>query len=395
MVDTHESAVVLVPEPNHATRDADLGQASSSSLSPVGNIISGEDWSPLTASAIIAPAVSGSHVVKIDGYSRTKGLGNGKHIDSQTFSVGGHRWCLRYYPDGWESDDADWISISLSLEHSAANEVKAEFKMILLDQDGQPVPSYRRCSARAHVFSVTKVCGFGEFIKRKDLEESPYLRDNAFSIRCDVAVVENIFTEPMLPCVVLPAPPSDMHHHLGLLLLAGEAADVTFEVGDETFAAHRCILAARSSVFKAELLGPMKEKTAARVGIQDMEASVFKALLHFIYTDSLPLMEEHDSAVMAQHLLVAADRYNMERLRMICEGILCKSICTSTAATTLALAEQHGYGALKNACFEFLMSPGNLKAVMECDGYEHLRSSCPSVLDELLAMLARKLTSLC
>ena len=35
-----------------------------------------------SASAIVAMALEGSHVLKIDGYSRTKGLGNGKFIKS-------------------------------------------------------------------------------------------------------------------------------------------------------------------------------------------------------------------------------------------------------------------------------------------------------------------------
>ncbi|KAF7110898.1 hypothetical protein CFC21_110965, partial [Triticum aestivum] len=251
-------------------------------------------------------------------------------------------------------EDADWISIYLhySTAPTNAGEVKAEFKISLLDHDRQPVALYSRCSQ-----------GFGYQSKFQDF---PWL--------------------PRISHVVVP--PSNMHHHLGQLLLAGEAADVTFEVGEETFAAHRCILAARSPVFKAELLGPMKEKTATRVLIDDMEARVFKALLHFIYTDSLPAMDEGGAAEIAQHLLVAADRYDMERLKLICEGKLCDHICKSTVATTLALAEQHGCGALKKACFKFLMSPGNLKVVMESDGYEHLRSSCPSVLDELVAKLA-------
>jgi speckle-type POZ protein len=130
------------------------------------------------------------------------------------------------------------------------------------------------------------------------------------------------------------------------------------------------MLAARSSVLRAELLGPMKENTATHIPI-DMEAIVFRALLHFIYTDTLPE--------------VAADRYNMERLKFICEEKLCSHLCKSTTATTLALAEQHGCSALKNACFNFLTSPGNLKAVMASEGFQHLRTSCPSVLEELVA----------
>ena len=44
---------------------------------------------------------------------------------------------------------------------------------------------------------------------------------------------------------------------------------------------------------------------------------------------------------MAQHLLVAADRFELERLRRICERRLCETVDVETVATTLTLAEQN------------------------------------------------------
>ncbi|XBH59453.1 hypothetical protein VPH35_080728 [Triticum aestivum] len=81
-----------------------------------------------------------------------------------------------------------------------------------------------------------------------------------------------------------------------------------------TFAAHRCVLAARSTVLRAELYGAMKE---SGVQIDGMRAEVFRHLLHFVYTDSLPEEEEGDGVAMAQHLMEAADRYGMERLKLL------------------------------------------------------------------------------
>ena len=60
-----------------------------------------------TTSSIIAETVSGSHVLKIDGYSLIKGHGVGKFIDSGRFSVGGRSWLMRYYPDGWDAAHSD------------------------------------------------------------------------------------------------------------------------------------------------------------------------------------------------------------------------------------------------------------------------------------------------
>jgi speckle-type POZ protein len=56
-------------------------------------------------------------------------------------------------------------------------------------------------------------------------------------------------------------------------------------------------------------------------GIQ-LGVCVFRSLLHFIYTDSLPEIDDRDRTAMAQHLLVAADQYGMERLKSICEYVL-------------------------------------------------------------------------
>ena len=48
------------------------------------------------------------------------------------------------------------------------------------------------------------------------------------------------------------------------------------------------LLQARSPVFRALLTGPMMEGHQETVAIHDVKAPVFKALLHFAYTDSLP-----------------------------------------------------------------------------------------------------------
>ncbi|XP_073355620.1 BTB/POZ and MATH domain-containing protein 1-like [Aegilops tauschii subsp. strangulata] len=282
-----------------------------------------------------------SYVLKVDGYSRAKALlKNGQGVTSTPFGVGGHSWVVIYLPK-------------------------------------------RSPRTTNHTFSRKgSSWGWPAYIKRDDLEVSSHLRDNCLSIRCDVTVMKEIRGEEAR------VPPSDLDRHLGDLLKNKDAADLIFQVGGQSFSAHRCVLAARSSVFKAELLGAMKESSSAAgpIKICDMEAHVFNSLLHFMYTDSVPLTLKLD-VVMAGHLLVAADRYNVVRLKQICEEKLCAHIDSNMVATSLALAEQHGFPRLKEACLQFLDSPSNFKAMMASDGYEHLTSSCPSVLKELIARI--------
>lgn len=123
-------------------------------------------------------------------------------------------------------------------------------------------------------------------------------------------------------------PPSDLHQHLHGLLSSKEGADVELRVGGEKFAVHRLVLGARSSVFKAELFHQTEEGSTNTnvIQIQGMEARVFRALLTFIYTDALADMDHQDGFAMTRHLIVAADRYNLQRLKLICEDRLCSHI---------------------------------------------------------------------
>ncbi|CAO2149801.1 unnamed protein product [Urochloa humidicola] len=113
-------------------------------------------------------------------------------------------------------------------------------------------------------------------------------------------------------------------------------------------------------VFMAELFGsPGKLKNTANtfhIRIDCMEPKAFKAMLHFIYTDSFPEVDEGEGnkVAMAQGLLAAADRYGLERLKLVCGDMLCSYIDAATAVTTLQLAHKHGCHGLKKACARFL-----------------------------------------
>ncbi|GJM91065.1 hypothetical protein PR202_ga07402 [Eleusine coracana subsp. coracana] len=165
------------------------------------------------------------------------------------------------------------------------------------------------------------------------------------------------------------------------------ATDVSFLVGGETFSAHKCVLEARSPAFVAELFTG-DTTTRGCIRIDDMPAQVFKTLLHFIYTDSLPEMNEQEESLMAEHLLAAADRFDLPELKLICEDILSSEINENTVTRILDLAIQHRCETLHDACIEFLEDHPALDAVMAADDgslLEHVAKSCPELLKDLCA----------
>ncbi|CAL4986660.1 unnamed protein product [Urochloa decumbens] len=348
-----------------------------------------------STSVVAEHLVTASHVLRIESFSATKGLGIGKSIDSKPFTVGGHSWVIRYYPDSIDSKNPDWISVYVRLDRPAVTGevVRARFSFSILGKDGERDLSGSYAVSETRNFSVdgSRQWGYEKFIRRRrGLENSSYLRGDCLRVKCELTVVTfGVRTESSTKRRRIAVPPSDLHQDLCRLLLSRRGGDVVFKVGDELFTAHKSVLAARSSVFDAEFFGPLKEKTGdGHVRIEDMEANVFKVLLDFIYTDSLPAMDEAEEVVMAQHLLVAADRYDLKRLKLMCENKLCNHIDIGTVATTMVLAEQHGCQGLRESCFEFLSTPGNLKKIKATDGYQHLKASCPSFLEELVDKFA-------
>ncbi|KAI3906251.1 hypothetical protein MKW92_041668 [Papaver armeniacum] len=234
-------------------------------------------------------------------------------------------------------------------------------------------------------------------MKRSELETSSYLKDDRLSIHCTVEVVLQARVETMQTRLeegkhcVIPVPPSDMIQNLKGLLESKIGFDVKFQVGNESFRAHKLILAARSSVFRAMFFGLVGNRDMETVIIEEFDPFAFKAMLLFLYSDELP--EAHElsdsdslctSTALMQHLLAAADRFDLARLRLICEAKLCEDITTDTVATTLTLAEQHQCLRLKTVCLNFTTKPENFGDVMKSDGFAYFEKNCPSLLIDML-----------
>uniref|UniRef100_A0A0D9YR20 MATH domain-containing protein n=1 Tax=Oryza glumipatula TaxID=40148 RepID=A0A0D9YR20_9ORYZ len=163
----------------------------------------------ITSSAIVAEVVSGSHVVKIDGYSRVKLMENGKYVSSVPFSVGGHSWFIKYYPNGNNTDSKDYLSVFLTLGSACAMAMKANFSFALLDKNGKSLQSYSQ-SHPLHTFTG-KSSDFGYSKKLIKLEGSVHLMDDSFSIKIDVTVMKDICSKETTQKQFVVVPPGDLH----------------------------------------------------------------------------------------------------------------------------------------------------------------------------------------
>ncbi|KAJ3672972.1 hypothetical protein LUZ60_006346 [Juncus effusus] len=319
-------------------------------------------------------------------YSKIKDIGVGKSVKSPIFNAGDHEWCISLYPQGYDEEDrGECVSIYLDLL-CECDEVSVMFDFCLLDKDGDNFSFISRAD-EPYIFGTRDNTSWGKNRMRKRTElEADYIDANGcFVVLCMIRVqsgsCEQVFRRNSV----------GISHDFGKIFEGGDMTNVTFEVEGESFAAHRVVLALRSPVFKAELFGSMAESGSKlkSIMIKDMQPDVFKSLLNFIYTDSLPKINDKKAEIiMAQHLLVAADRYAVEGLKLMCEDKLCDNVSLDTVTSSLSIADRHNCTRLKNACLEFIAVPNNLQQFALNKEYIDLLHGSPSLIAEIEAKIS-------
>ncbi|XP_052004356.1 speckle-type POZ protein-like A isoform X2 [Xyrauchen texanus] len=289
----------------------------------------------------------------------------GEVLKSSTFSSGPNdkmKWCLRVNPKGLDDEK----------------------------------------SQRAYRFVQGKDWGFKKFIRRDFLldEANGLLPDDKLTLFCEVSVVQdsvNISGQSNMN--MLKVPECQLSDDLGNLWECSRFTDCSLFVGGQEFKAHKSILAARSPVFNAMFEHEMEESKKNRVDITDVEPEVFKEMMGFIYTGKAPNLEK-----MADNLLAAADKYALERLKVMCEEALCNSLSVENVADTLILADLHSAEQLKAQAIDFINRCSVLRQlgckdgknwnsnhatdIMETAGWKSMIQSHPHLVAEAFRALA-------
>ncbi|KAM0927437.1 hypothetical protein ACQ4PT_002874 [Festuca glaucescens] len=322
-----------------------------------------------TASTHRSAVVRGTrefHIVGGSGRKRFASAVSSSSIKSGSFLAGGHSWALACRFD----NQGSLASITLELL-GMAKDVVATAGIRIEDPLGEwPSAVWQSDAIRIQETGTWELSVPHAYHGH----ESRYLRDDRLTIECTVDVLEEYSPEAAAEtrnCFVSVVPPPTIAQDLQKLLLIDESKsgsgsshseerrrhcmqpDVTFVVEETEIQAHKLVLAMRSPVFAAEFRWHTNHSANhTRLSIDDMSASTFRAMLRFIYTDELPMKSSNNTTqrackekyasrrreAMARDLLVAADRYDLERLRLMCQNILLGSIDASTVMGTLLLS---------------------------------------------------------
>lgn len=163
-------------------------------------------------------------------------------------------------------------------------------------------------------------------------------------------------------------------------------SDITLSMVDGELRAHKVILMLRSPVFAAMFNTEMKEKNTDRVTITDTSYNTMRQVLRFMYTGVRPSSYE-----VTTDLLVAADKYNLELLKEMCEHSLSSTVSTDSAAELLSLADRHNAKLLKSTAMGFVTK--HCQAVMQTEGWKAVVEQEPQLFSEVTESMSKLIAS--
>ncbi|XP_060064933.1 BTB/POZ domain-containing protein 6-like [Ylistrum balloti] len=152
---------------------------------------------------------------------------------------------------------------------------------------------------------------------------------------------------------------------------SGTASDVTFIVGEDEkkISAHKLILISRSPVFYAMFEGALPEK--GDVVIPDIQDTIFKTFLGYLYTDRINLTVENVVPVLS-----VAMKYCVDILISVCEDFLVHNLSVDNVCTFLEEAHVFHIDKLTTDCLQLIK--GSAPASLRAKSFTTLCPSCMS-----------------
>lgn len=138
---------------------------------------------------------------------------------------------------------------------------------------------------------------------------------------------------------------------MGQLCMSSDYSDVTFVVENTKIPAHRVLLAARSSYFRAMLYGGLAESTQNEIQLK-VPLEAFRALLEYIYTGHMSLLQMKEENIL--DTLGLANQYGFEALEIAISSYLKKNLSLQNCCAILDAARLYGLETLSTVCMTFM-----------------------------------------
>lgn len=301
------------------------------------------------------------------------------YLESPKFSTGSSEvedsWFLKLRLNNSKSENKRYVSVFLATNNKDKEIRVTYFLYILTDK-----------KERKNIHDADKILGsdpdwgYRAFIEEKELldNKNQYLPGNTLTLCLDLTVYgeyKSFSTD------VLPRTKSSMIQDYKTLYSNKIGSDVSLIVQNEKFNAHKGVLIARSPVLAAMFVHETIESKKNEVTITDIRPEIIEKMLEYIYCDEISNIDSY-----AQELLEAADKYQIQALKGICEESIIKSINFENAIRILILADRHNAQQLVKFVTEFIIA--NAKRIIETEDFKTMNKSNSPIFSMLFEKMA-------
>lgn len=319
----------------------------------------------------------------------------GESTESPEFELCGHLWQLRIFPGG--SLDSHKGYLSFYLASKSTRSARASYKLCVCSQvPGGSDEVFASSGVRYFEAKGVQIDGWGrdKFASAAVITNPDYgfIQDDTIIFKVEITVFGDLEILPHSGVNLNTHPPS-LSKCLESLLDTdadeGNVYDMEIVFGGSCASrlrAHKCILQARSPVFRAMLRLKMSEAATGLILIPDLEYDVMKEVLRYMYTDvpvEAPVMES-----MCEGLFCAAAKYQVIGLLMQCEEYLLTQLSTDTVVPLLRLGDTYCSSKLKDHALTFMAA--HAESVLQTREYSELDPALKKEADAVIEAAAKR-----
>jgi BTB/POZ domain len=282
--------------------------------------------------------------------------------------------------NGESNNQIDWVSGLVKIDNNTKSVYCHHIELGFLDSSGE---KFGR-SGHIQLISTKHLLGFPDLVCRSTLENTAnnLLSGGTLTVYCRIEEMKNVLSPgQFVKCNCLQETTRIIQNRrrlisdLNTLMDDKTNCDLQITVKKQKIDAHRSILTARSPVFAAMLKHDMSEKMTNSVTISDIDAPVFTKMLQFMYTGDC------DVGTSAEDLYAAADKYDIQDLKEMCEEQMQKNVNVDNAVRMLILSDARQSRNLKEHAIAFINQ--NAAALVKKPCWNELMKTHPHLITEI------------
>lgn len=281
-----------------------------------------------------------------------------------------------YYPNVDKEDSKSHLSLFLHLNEAKNKKFKIDYKFGIKDKTKDKSKMLATFNIKGEEFNeINEGWGRSKLFSWIELFNpvDRFITDGKITFICELMISQH-------------EPGKKKKSRLGFETLFDDDFLADFELATndkKVLKAHKVVLALRSRVFHAMLKNDTKEVKTGVVEIPDFDSKVMTEILRIIYTNKVDGLKE-----IAQDLIFAAEKYELDDLKETCIDSLIESLTTENVWQLLVVSDRVSKAErFFEKCSDFIII--NYETVSKNKDWKDLPTDCSKkLMDQMMKRLS-------